>query len=86
MKARRPIAKMKKSCGQKIWPKKINFLPSDIKKKKGLPADLDKGKGKKYQRNKLGKRPFAIGIVYPLAFLGIGNFVSLFYQWLQQSP
>jgi hypothetical protein len=26
MKVRKPIAKMKKSCGQKTWPKKINFL------------------------------------------------------------
>jgi len=44
--AKKPMAKMKKSCGQNIWPNKINFLSSTLKRKMGCPFNLTKGRVK----------------------------------------
>jgi hypothetical protein len=39
--------KMKKSCGQKIFPKMINFASGTLKRNNGLPLSLIKGNPKK---------------------------------------
>ncbi len=43
-KVRKPIAKMKKSCGQKILPKKMNFRSMMLNRKKGSPFTLMNGR------------------------------------------
>ena len=47
MKAIIPTAKMKKSCGQNIFPKRINLLSMMLTRNSGLSLTLIKGKAKK---------------------------------------
>jgi hypothetical protein len=46
IKVNSPIANMKKSCGQNILLKNINFLSNTLNKKTGSPSILIKGKVK----------------------------------------
>jgi hypothetical protein len=40
------IPKMKKSCGQKTFPKRINFACNTLNRKSGLPFSVIKGSEK----------------------------------------
>ena len=46
IKVNKPMAKMKKSCGQNILPKNINFRSKTLNRNNGSPSTLIKGKVK----------------------------------------
>jgi len=50
MKVRNPIAKIKKSCGQKVMPKNINLRSRTLNMNNGVPFSLINGSIKKTTR------------------------------------
>jgi hypothetical protein len=74
MNVRNPIAKIKKSCGQNIMPKKINLRSRILKRKSGESFTLIKGSVKKTTRYIILNQVLRL-YSFPLGFFGLIKFL-----------